>query len=192
MENEICSPGPNIEFSPSGSLLQEIQGLTHQNINRCFQCKKCSAGCPANFAMDLKTNEIVRLIQLGDRERLLSSNSYWVCTSCKTCKNRCPNDIDSSAIMDTLKAIAIQEGRVKPDNRVNAFHSSFLATVKLLGRTHELGMIGLYKHKTKTYTDDMEMGLEMFKRGKMKILPEKIRGTKQIKKIFEIAKEKRV
>ena len=190
MENEICSTAPRTESSPSGSLLQEIQQMTHQNISRCYQCKKCSAGCSVNFVMDLKVNEVVRAIQLGDRERLLAANSYWVCTACKTCKNRCPNDIDSSAIMDALKAIAIKENRVKEDNKINHFHSSFLTTVKLLGRTHELGMVGLYKHKTKTYTDDLEMGLELFKRGKLKILPERIRGAKQIKKIFEMAKEK--
>jgi len=159
-----------------------------QPVQRCYQCKKCSAGCPVDPYSDLSASQVVRLVQLGDLEQVKNSRRLWLCIGCKTCQARCPNGIDISAVMDELKAEA-QRANPAVKARIPAFYRSFLDTVRKTGRLYELGMIGLFKMRTGTYTDDMGLGLEMFRRGKLKILPEKINGAGQVREIFRRGRE---
>ena len=80
------------------------------NIQDCYQCQKCSAGCPVAFAMDYKPNQVMQMVLLGMKERVLSCKTIWVCASCYTCSTRCPNDIDIAGVMDWLRQSALREG----------------------------------------------------------------------------------
>lgn len=177
-------------IEPSFSFLKQLEERSGQPVSRCYQCKKCTGGCPMSFAMDFYPNQVIRQVQLGGKAKLLSSRTIWVCACCKTCKDRCPNDIDTSAVMDALKEMAKEEKVVLGDNLVPVFHDSFLSSIERYGRVYEAGMLAGYKLKTKTYTQDMQLGIEMFKKRKLKILPEKINQVKEIKQIFDKAKEK--
>jgi hypothetical protein len=90
--------------------------------------------------------------------------------------------------MDTLRQITLKRGIPAREKDVPAFHNAFLKTVRMGGRVYELGMIGLYKLKTFSFFKDMRLGREMFNRGKLKVLPDMIKGRKEIKKIFKDAK----
>ena len=85
------------------SFLSEVNQASGETIQACFQCQKCSAGCPVAYAMDILPNQMLRHIQYGHRERVLSSKTIWICASCYTCSVRCPNNIDIAKIMDTLR-----------------------------------------------------------------------------------------
>ena len=87
------------------SFLKEIIEASGENLQACYQCQKCSAGCPVAYAMDILPNQILRHIQYDHRERVLSSKTVWICASCYTCSVRCPNNIDIAKIMDTLRSI---------------------------------------------------------------------------------------
>lgn len=189
MESTVLAE--KITFQPAESLVRLIEKESGQPINRCYQCKKCSAGCPVAPMADLHTNEVIRLVQIGDTERLLNSNRLWLCLSCKTCQARCPNGIDTSAVIDVLKGMVMAEGRTPADTKIPAFYKSFMDAVNMTGRLYELGMIGLYKMRTKTFTDDMGLGIEMLKRGKLKLLPEKTKKLGQVKAIFRKGREKK-
>lgn len=139
------------------------------------------------FAMDLLPHQVVRLVQLGTRARLISARTPWVCTGCKTCQARCPNGIDISRVNDALKAAAMAARVVPGDRYVAAFHSSFLSSVHSLGRAYELGMIGLYKLRSGTYTADLALGLAMLRRGKLKLLPKRIRHWREVDRLFRRA-----
>ncbi len=143
-----------------------------------------------SFAMDLYPNQVVRFVQLGLKERLLSSRTIWVCACCKTCADRCPNGIDISAVNDALKELAAEEKAALGETMTPAFHESFLASIQRYGRVYEAGMLAGYKLKTKTYTRDMQLGIEFLKKRKLKLLPEKVGQVREIKKIFEKAKAK--
>jgi heterodisulfide reductase subunit C/quinone-modifying oxidoreductase subunit QmoC len=169
------------------NLVRFLEEESAQPLSRCFQCKKCSAGCPVGGIADLQTNEVIRLAQLGAAERLLQSNRLWLCLSCKTCQARCPNGIDCSAIIDVLKNMVLRAGAVPGENKIPNFYRSFLDSVRMTGRLYELGMIGLYKMRTGTYGDDMGLGIKMLKRGKLKILPEWVKRRGQVRAIFEKA-----
>jgi heterodisulfide reductase subunit C len=150
----------------------------------CYQCQKCSAGCPVVYAMDILPNQVIRSVQFGLREKVLSSHTIWICASCYTCSVRCPNDIDIAKIMDVLRRIARRSG-VKPAERdIPIFHSLFLNSIKTRGRIHELGLIWQYKAKTRDFMKDAALGWKMFRKGKIKLFPSKFSGGKEIKDIF--------
>lgn len=186
---QVCESEGYLKFQPATMVCDDLKKKSHQPLNNCFQCQKCTNGCPMKNEMDLKPHEIVRLVQLGDRERLLNSKSIWICVSCKTCKARCPNGIDTSKLIDLLRMMTIS-GNAAQGNKVALFQLAFLENVKYLGRVFELGMMGLYKLKSKTYFDDFALGLELIKRQKLKFWPSRIRKIQEVKKIFQVVKEK--
>lgn len=177
---------PAVEFG------RRVEMRSGQPVNRCYQCRKCSGGCPIAFAMDILPHQLIRLVQMGLSEKALHSKTIWVCASCRTCVSRCPNGIDVAAVADALKQVAVESGIAVQDNQVYAFHQSFLKSVKNNGRLHELGMIASYKLRTKTYTQDLAMGLGMFRRGKLKLVAEKISRRDEIRQIFARAGEVKV
>ena len=155
-----------------------------ESILACYQCQKCSAGCPVAYAMDILPNQVIRMVQFGLKERVLSSHTIWICASCYTCSVRCPNDIDIAKVMDTLRHIALGSG-IKPAERdISIFHSVFLDSIKSRGRIHELGLIWQFKAKTRDFMKDVSLGLRMFKKGKIKLFPSKFGGGREIKDIF--------
>jgi heterodisulfide reductase subunit C len=158
------------------------QGLVH--TQDCYQCQKCSAGCPVAFAMDYKPNQIMQMVSLGMKERVLASKTIWVCASCYTCSTRCPNDVDVAGVMDSLRQSALREGVAPAEKEIALFHASFLAEVKSRGRIHELSMLARYKMKTGKWFEDFKLGWKMFAKGKLKLLPPGARGKKEITRFF--------
>ncbi len=161
----------------------EVKEKSGQPIELCYQCQKCASGCIATGFADYYPNEIIRLVQLGQKERVLSSSSIWICSSCETCGVRCPNGINTAEVMDTLKEMAIAAGMVKEKN-INLFHNTFLNSVRSYGRVYEMGMMVTYKIKSGDMFSDIPVGMEMFRKGKMPVLPHRIKAIGKIKDIF--------
>lgn len=168
----------------SKNFKDEIHELCGENAAECYQCGKCTAGCPAAFAMDITPNNIIRLIQLGLKDEVLKSKTIWTCTSCETCATRCPCGVALSKIMDAARQIAIREG-VKPGiPEVYMMHDEILRQISWHGRTHELGMMGIYKLRSMHLTDDVFKGIQMMIKGKLGILPGRIKKPKDLKALF--------
>lgn len=161
----------------------EVREKSRQPIELCYQCQKCASGCIATGFADYYPNEIIRLVQLGQKERVLNSSSIWICSSCETCGARCPNGINTAEVMDALKEMAIAAGTVKEKN-INLFHNTFLNSVRSHGRVHETSMMVIYKIKSGDLFSDMDVGLEMFRKGKMPVFPHRIKARGKIKDIF--------
>src|SRR5512139_4330687 len=119
------------------SLLSEIYQVSGEKVQNCFQCQKCSAGCPVNFAMDMLPNQMFRHIQYNNREKVLSSKTIWLCASCYSCSVRCPNSIDIAKVMDTLRSLSNQSRTVPGEKNISLFHKFFLGLTKYTGRTWE-------------------------------------------------------
>ncbi len=166
------------------SFLSEVNHASGEKIQACYQCQKCSAGCPVVYAMDILPNQILRHIQYDHRERVLSSKTVWICASCYTCSVRCPNNIDIAKIMDVLRNLALRSGAKLGEKEIPMFHSVFLDTIKSKGRIHELSLLIQLKLKTKDFFKDAGLGWKMFRRGKIKLLPSRYRGGKEIQEIF--------
>ena len=95
----------------------EISEMIGQNIDGCYQCGKCTAGCPLAYSMETPPHEIVRLVQLGRREEALASHTIWLCASCETCTSRCPKNIDVASVMDALRILAFRLAELRPRRR---------------------------------------------------------------------------
>jgi heterodisulfide reductase subunit C len=172
------------------SFLTEVLQKSGENLQACYQCQKCSAGCPVAYAMDILPNQVLRHIQYDHREKVLSSNTIWICASCYSCSVRCPNNIDIAKIMDTLRSMALQSD-IKPGEKdVPLFHSVFLDTIKSKGRIHELSLILQFKAKTRDFLKDAGLGWKMYKRGKINLFPSKFGGGKEIQDIFSTFKKR--
>lgn len=179
---------------PSPAFRNKVEEASGQRVSACFQCEKCTNGCPVTFAMDIVPHKLIRSVHMGLKDRVLNSDTIWVCASCETCTARCPNGIDIARVMDALRQISQAEG-VKPSQKlVPVFHSAFLSSMKRHGRVHELEMTLNYTLKSAGWQGLVKqsgMGLDMFKKGKLKLLPARLRGGRQVKRIFDKAEGKK-
>lgn len=163
---------------------EQVEEESGTNVSRCYQCLTCSLGCPSAFAMDYLPHQIVRMVQLGLREQVLTSSTIWVCADCQTCATRCPNEVDLVKMMDVLRATSMREGFVR-ERAVADFHRIFLGNIRQWGRQHELSLIIKLKLKTKDFFSDLPSGMKMMLKGKLKPLPERFREIKKVRDIFK-------
>ncbi|GBF35230.1 CoB--CoM heterodisulfide reductase subunit C [Desulfocucumis palustris] len=158
-----------------------------QPAGNCYQCGKCTAGCPLAGTMDIPPNRVMRMVQLGLKDRLLNSQTIWICAFCSTCTVRCPRGLDPARVMESLRIMARREGTALKGRgkKVHIFNDNFLDSVKRFGRMFELGTMVGYNLKCGTPFKDGDTGLIMFLQGKLKFLPEKPREMDEISRIFE-------
>jgi heterodisulfide reductase subunit C len=181
-------------LEPSFSLAERLADLT--SVSACYQCKKCSAGCPLTFAMDFYPDQVIRLALLGQEAQVLGCRTIWVCSACETCTTRCPNNIDIAGVMDWLKEEAVRRGQASPQPGVTRFHQTFLDTVLMSGgRLSEPLLLGLYqlkggdtlvKLKSGALLEDLRLAWELARRRRLvPRLPHRLKGAKEIQDIFK-------
>jgi len=173
----------------NNTLSFEIEKHINVKAQKCYQCGKCTAGCPIAGEMDFPPSMVLRLLQTGSQindEKILKSNSIWLCLTCEMCLSRCPMEIDIPSMMDYLRQKSMELKKVNPKAKnIIAFHKSFLKSIKNTGRLYELGLVLDYKKQSLNLMQDISLGPKMFSKGKLHIFPEKIKDRKHIAKIFE-------
>ena len=92
------------------ALKEELQSRSHVDVSRCYQCGKCSAGCPVAEHMDIMLRQVMRLVQLGMMDEALKSKAIWLCATCETCSTRCPKGVEIATVMETLRIMAKEKG----------------------------------------------------------------------------------
>ena len=93
-----------------------------ENIKLCFQCGTCTADCPiARFSDIYRPRKLMRMTQLGMKDRVLSSEALWLCAACYTCTERCPQDIEVKDVIRILKNLALDAGHYPDFYRGLAF-----------------------------------------------------------------------
>ena len=180
-------------LQPDYQFLEQVEAIGPFDVAACFQCRKCTNGCPASFAMDLYPDEVIRLVILGQRDKVLNSRTIWVCAACETCTTRCPNGVKIAEVMDCLKEMAIAQGVPCPQPQIQALHETFLENIKLFGRVFEGALLPVYmlrsgemlrKFNEGSLLDDMRIGLEMFLKGRFGLFPKIIKGRKEVREII--------
>jgi heterodisulfide reductase subunit C2 len=177
---------------PASRVAEAVAKVTGVNVGECYQCGKCTGGCPMSRYMDLTPNQIMRLAQMADpaaARRLLASGALWMCLGCMTCTQRCPKKLDPAAVIDALREMAYRQGTVPAQQKkILAFHKALLKTVEKTGRMSEGPLTALYKLTTGDLLSDVNMAPAMFLRGKLRP-PKIIRGRKDMKRIFQACRK---
>ncbi len=170
-------------------LSKKVRQQTDVNVIECYQCGKCTAGCPVADKMDLRPSVIMRMLQSGDEkemDEILRSLSIWLCLTCETCYSRCPMELDIPKVMDYLRQRSLAEGKVHREaHDIVAFHKSFLNSIESNGRLHEMGLVVDYKLHTGNLLQDITTAPGMFSRGKLHILPERIKDRTGLSRLFK-------
>jgi len=89
--------------------VRKVEELSGQKLLVCYQCGKCSAGCPQVGQMDILPNQVIRLAQLGQKEDLVASKTIWVCASCLTCNVRCPKGVKIAEVMEAVRQVVLRK-----------------------------------------------------------------------------------
>jgi len=171
------------------SFMDEVEQRSATPVSACFQCHKCSTGCPTGEEMDLMSSQVMRLIHLGEEKTVLESQGIWMCASCEACTTRCPMGIDIAGVMDTLRMMAVEREVALPDARARHFGHSFLQSVRRHGRVYEMGMLMAYKLRSRDFFTDMDKGPKMLAKKKLAFLPSRIKALGKLKQVFKRAEE---
>ncbi len=194
---------------------KEVFRRSGLNIYNCYQCGKCSAGCPINYQMDCQPHQVMRMVQLGLKEAALNSKAIWLCISCETCTTRCPRELGPAKVMDALRSIYYEKQekngfQPRPFLRelsqrayqglletfemgakwnTRTFNAVFLENLRRHGRSYETGLIAGLNAGTGYLFRNLLKGPIMFLKGKMELLPAKVRRTERVRRIFEKIEE---
>jgi len=197
---------PVLQFRPeqSLSLIKEVMDRSGQNLLACYQCRRCAAGCPVGEETGVTPDRLIRMIMFGEREGALNNLLVWKCVACYTCGTRCPNNIQTAKITETLKQMAKRDHVEPLLPKVAAFHDAFLRSTSHFGRVNELEFMGLYaisnakselKHGGgwKALADEMKnkakLGISMIKKKRMHLRLEKTKKLYEIKRLYRKAKD---
>lgn len=195
-----------LEFKPEQTkpFLQEVMERSGQTLTACYQCRRCAAGCTVGDETGCFTpNLLIRAVMLGDREKALNNELVWKCVSCYTCGTRCPNDIQTARITETLKKMAKEAHKEPVLPKVAAFHDAFVESGIRWGRLNEMEFMGVYELKnalrelkTKNYEaiieelkEQAKLGLSMFKLKRMHFGFQTSKGRKEIKSLYKKGKQ---
>ncbi|XUX01328.1 MAG: 4Fe-4S dicluster domain-containing protein [Dehalogenimonas sp.] len=171
-------PGHVSEFA------SDIKSLHGVDVNMCFQCRKCTSGCPLAEFMDMTPTQLIHAVRLGLKDIVLSTNTYWLCVACGTCTARCPQETGLLKVMDALSNIAIKEGITPKEPAIAEFYKIGLFMVKNFGTMYETGLAGILSLKTGKIARDAGVGIRMLKKGKLDILPH-LHNSSEMKKLFK-------
>jgi len=136
------------EAAAAQSLVEEVMSRSGQNLLACYQCRRCAAGCPVGEETGITPDRLIRTILVGDKDDALNNLLVWKCVACYTCGTRCPNNIQTARITETLKQMS-KEAHMKPlIPRIADFHNAFMTSTSHLGRFNEIESMAIYETKT--------------------------------------------
>lgn len=159
-------------MSISAELAQRIQEELGENVYLCYQCVKCTSGCPVGQFFDWQPNQIMRALQLGQEDIALEAQTPWLCAACQTCTTRCPQDLDIAAIMEFLTREALERGIKPPVPEVDHFNQAFMREVRLWGRAYEPGLMAEMKLRDPgSMFEDLDLYKKMLQKRKVSFLP---------------------
>lgn len=158
-----------------------------ERIARCLQCGTCTGSCPVSYTMDISPRTVIALFRAGEIEEILKSRTIWVCASCYMCTTRCPQAIKITDLLYALKRTAMEAGLYPERFPVYLLSQNFVRLVNRYGRNHELLLLTLYnlRRNPLALLKALPLGISLLRKGRIPLLPKKIKGIKTIRKILK-------
>lgn len=178
----------------STDLKARVEELAATRLCDCYQCGKCTAGCPRADVMDLPPTRMMRAAQLGEIEDAAKADSIWRCLSCLTCSARCPKSVNVSGVVDALRQISIETNSTSPSSaKIVGFQKAFLRNVRRNGRTNEVEMASDFEIRyffrrfdVMNALNTAALGPKMIARGKMHFtIGSPVKDKALVKRIFD-------
>ena len=178
--------------SLSEAFLEDVYAIPGgEKIKECIQCGTCSASCPTSYAMDYTPREVIASLRAGLLEKVLKSNTIWLCASCYYCSVRCPSGIKLTDIMYEFKRLAIEFGLAEKGVKAPVISKLFVDVVNKNGRISEVELVSKFYLKTNPLgmLKMIPRASKLLMRGRMPLIPHKIRGTPEIKRALAVTVE---
>ncbi len=160
----------------------------------CFQCGVCSAGCPVAEAMDVKPNQVVKMVLLGMREEALNCDAIWFCSTCLMCDERCPQGVKPREVMEVLKQMALKGDGKPPKSKASyTYYKTFMENMRNYGRIHETSFFAKFKLKATPIGLGLlgyaPFGLKLLRKDKISLKPHRIHRLEDFKEVFHKIEE---
>ena len=163
-----------------------------EKIKQCIQCGTCSGACPTSHLMDYTPRETIAALRSGMLDRVLDSNTMWMCSSCYGCTVRCPAGIKLTDVMYELKSLAMKHGVRPKAVTTPALQEAFVAEVEAHGRNAEVGLMRRFFLGTNPFDGLRNLGLAlaMKQRGRLSLGSSSVspEGQRQLKAIADKAR----
>lgn len=163
-----------------------------EKIKTCIQCGTCSGSCPTSYAMDYTPREIIASLRAGMLDKVLRSNTVWLCASCYSCTVRCPSGIKLTDIMYELKRLGIEFGLYPKGAKAPVLSKAFLSVVDRFGRNAETALLSAFYLRTNPLGmfKALPLSWQLYRSGRLALFPERIRGQGDLAKMLRAAREK--
>ena len=158
------------------------------DLKDCYQCGKCTAGCPLAEGMDLMPREVIRYLQLGLVDDVLDAKTPWICAQCVVCSSRCPQNVDICSIMRAVRLASKHVGK-QPVPEADIFDDEFIANVRAHGVSNEQYLAAAYNLKSRHFMQDAFNATRMLKRGMVGLAMHDIKGRKNVAALIDRALE---
>ena len=172
----------------SKRFLEDVYSIPEgDKIKLCLQCGTCSASCPTSYAMDYTPREIIAAFRAGMLDRVLKSNTVWMCASCYSCTVRCPSGIKLTDVMYELKRLGTEYGLYAPGAKAPVLSKEFVRLVDKYGRNPELSLIGSFYMRTNPLglIKMAPLGLRLFARGRLSLRPGRVKRQGELVKMMK-------
>jgi heterodisulfide reductase subunit C len=156
-----------------------------EKINICQQCGTCTGSCPTSYLMDYGPREVIAAFRAGMIDKVVKSNTIWLCTSCYYCTVRCPAGIKITDLMYELKRMAIKYDLAPKQSKNPAMTKIFVDSVHKHGRNHEVELMAKFM-LTKDWGlpfKFMGTGMKLFTAGRLPLFAKDIKGRDELDKI---------
>ena len=164
--------------------IETLAASVDAKLHECYQCGKCSAGCPLVEGMDITPRQVLRYLQLGLLDEALHSRAPWICAACQTCSARCPHDIPIAELMEALRQQA-EFAKIRPVRRAHLFTRDFLRPVRWFGKAHELTLTMFYNLSSGRPLQHFTYLPAMLRGGKLRIFPARVKDRLAVRKLMK-------
>lgn len=163
-----------------------------EKIKQCIQCGTCSSSCPTSYAMDYTPRQIIAAVRAGLLDRVLNSNTVWMCSSCYECTVRCPSGIKLTDVMYQLKSLGVKHGLLPKGVTAPAMQRAFVAQVQSSGRNAEVGLMRRFFMSTNPFRGlkNLPLAWALFRKGRLSLKSSRVspEGRRQLMAISEKAR----